>query len=140
MKSVWVFFYGTFMSARILREYGVDCEVPIPARLEGYELFIRSRANLRKSESSVAYGSLAQVSHQDLALLYGDLVDTFGITYDPYPVIAELADGSSRPALTYISLDLQDAPPDPEYVGAMARCAAELEAPEAYIDHIKSFL
>ncbi len=31
MEKVWVLFYGTFMSARILREYGIECEETIPA-------------------------------------------------------------------------------------------------------------
>ncbi len=31
MEKVWVLFYGTFMSARILGEYGIECEETIPA-------------------------------------------------------------------------------------------------------------
>ena len=140
MENVWVFFYGTFMSAKILREYGINCEATIPAKLNGYELSIRPRVNLKKNESCVSYGGLAHISHQDISRLYSDLNDKFGITYYPYPVIAELADGSLKPALCYISFDIRDSLADPDYVNKLARCATGLEAPEAYIGHIKSFM
>jgi hypothetical protein len=55
-------------------------------------------------------------------------------------VIAELADGSLKPVLCYISFDIQDSLADPDYVNELARCATELEAPETYIGHIKSFM
>ncbi len=140
MENVWVFFYGTFMSAKILREHGINCEATIPAKLSGYELSIRPRVNLKKNESCISYGGLANISHQNISRLYGDLDDKFGISYYPYPVIAELADGSLKPALCYISFDIQDSLAAPDYVNALARCATELEAPEAYIGYIKSFM
>ncbi len=140
MENVWVFFYGTFMSAKILREYGITCEATIPAKLNGNELSIRPRVNLKKNDSCVSYGGLAHISHQDISRLYSDLNDKFGITYYPYPVIAELADGSLKPALCYISFDIRDSLADLEYVNELARCATGLEAPEAYIGHIKSFM
>jgi hypothetical protein len=140
MENAWVFFYGTFMSAKILRDRGINCETTIPAKLNGYELSIRPRVNLKKKESCVSYGGLAHISHQDISRLYSHLNDKFGINYYPYPVITELVDGSVKPALCYISFDIQDSPADPDYVNELASCATELEAPEAYIGHIKSFL
>ena len=140
MDHVWIFFYGTFMSANTLREYEIDCEATIPAKLNGYELSIRPRVNLKKNESCVSYGGLTHISHQDISRLYSDLSHKFGISYYPYPVIADLADGSSKPVLCYRSFDIQDSQPDSEYVNELARCAAELEAPDAYIGHIASFL
>ena len=130
MEHVWVFFYGTFMSAKILREYGIGCEVTIPDKLNGYELSIRPRVNLKENESCVSYGELAHISLQDISRLYSDIN---GITYYPYPVIADLADGSLKPALCYRSFDTQDSLADPDYVNELARCATELEAPDAYI-------
>lgn len=140
MENVWIFFYGTFMSAVILRGYGIDCEPTIPAKLNGYELSIRPRVNLKKNESYVSYGGLAHIAHRDIWRLYSDLDDKFAITYYPYPVVAELADGSLKAALCYISFDIEDSLADPDYVNELARCATELEAPEAYIGHIKSFM
>ena len=140
MESVPVFFYGTFMSPRILREHGIDCEATIPVKLDGYELSIRPRANLTKNESCVSYGGLAHISHRDISRLYSDLTDKFGITYYPYPVTVELSDGNSETALCYMSFDIQDSPADPDYVNELARCATELGAPAVYIGHIRSFL
>jgi hypothetical protein len=140
MENVWIFFYGTFMSARILREYGIKCEATIPAKLHGYELSVRPRVNLRSDETAVSYGGLAHISHLEIEQLYRDLNDRFGITYYPYPVFAELADGSSKPALCYLAFAIEDSPADTSYVSELARCARELEAPESYIDYIKSFM
>lgn len=140
MDNAWVFFYGAFMSAEVLKEHGIDCETTVAAKLSGFELSIRSRANLRPSPAHVSYGGLAYLTHRDIARLYDGLRDDFGIDYHPCPVIAELADGSSRPALCYLAPDIEAAPADPAYVNRLARCAKELDAPEAYIEHIKSFL
>lgn len=140
MNNVWVFFYGTFMSAEILRGYGINCKETVSAKLNGYELSIRPRVNLHKKRGAVSYGGLACISPQDISRLYDDLIDKFGISYFPYPVLAELADGSFRAALCYISFDIQDSAADPEYVNELARCAIELDAPSQYIEHIMSFI
>ena len=140
MENVWIFFYGTFMSARILREYGIKCAATIPAKLHGYELSVRPRVNLRNDDTAVSYGGLAHISHLEIEQLYRDLNDRFGITYYPYPVFAELAGGSSKPALCYLAFAIEDSPADTSYVSELARCARELEAPESYIDYIKSFM
>lgn len=140
MEQVWVFFYGTIMSARVLRECGINCDETIPTKLNGYELSVRPRVNLKKNESCVSYGGLALISHNDISQLYSELHDKFGITYYPYPVITELADRSTKSALCYISFDIKEAQADPDYVNKLVLCAAEMEAPESYIRHIKSFL
>lgn len=139
MDNVWIFFYGTFMSAKVLRDYGIACQTTVPAKLAGYELSIRPRVNLKKSDKSICYGGLAHISHRDISLLYDDLDSKFGINYYPYPVDVEMNDGAVRPALCYISFNIKDADPDPAYIDAMARCAAELKAPRDYIQHINSF-
>jgi len=140
MDNAWIFFYGTFMSVGVLRDHDIQCETTIPAKLDGYELTIRPRVNLTKNESSASYGGLAHISHRDISRLYQELDDVFGITYFPYAVMADLADGSSRPALCYIAFDIPDSAPDRDYINQMARCAKELEAPHDYIDHIMSFI
>jgi hypothetical protein len=140
MHRTTVFFYGTFMSSRVLKEYGIQCDQTLPAKVSGYRLSIRPRVNLRPEPDAAAYGGLAEVTHSELASLYDDLRTTFGINYHPFPVLAELANGRFQPALCYLSFDIPDAPPDPGYVGALAECAKELSAPESYIQHILSFL
>jgi hypothetical protein len=140
MKKAAVFFYGTFMSARVLNEHGIACDITHPAKLNGYELSIRPRVNLRRNPDGAAYGGVAEITHADIARLYDGLREKFGITYHPFPVQVELFDGSFRPALCYISADIKDAPADPKYVDALAECAVQLQAPESYVQHIRSFL
>lgn len=140
MHRTTVFFYGTFMSSRILKEHGIQCDRTLPAKLCGYRLSIRPRVNLHAQADAAAYGGLAEVTHAELASLYDGLRTTFGISYHPFPVLAQLADGSFKPALCYLSSNIPDAPPDPAYVRELAECARELSAPESYIRHIPSFL
>jgi len=140
MDKVWVFFYGTFMSAEILQKYGIHCEETIPAKLSGFELSIRPRVTLKKNASFVSYGGIAHISHADISQLYRELHDTFAITYYSYPVLVELGDEQYKPVLCYISFDIEDAPADPNYVIELAGCASRLGAPAIYIEHIKSFM
>ncbi|GAB5534884.1 MAG: hypothetical protein Rubg2KO_11330 [Rubricoccaceae bacterium] len=137
--TVWVFFYGTFMSARVLREHGLPCESTTPARLSGYALSVRPRVNLVASSEASVYGGLAEVRHHELAMLYDGLREDLGIVYHPYPVIAEVQDPSLRSALCYIAAASPDAPPDPAYIAELALCAVEMDAPPHYIAHIESF-
>lgn len=140
MHRTTVFFYGTFMSSRVLKEYGISCDVTVPAKLSGYRLSIRPRVNLHPQPDADAYGGLAEVTHAELASLYDGLRTTFGIHYHPFPVLAQLTNGTFQPALCYLSSDIPDAAPDPAYVRELAECARELSAPESYIRHILSFL
>jgi hypothetical protein len=140
MHRTTVFFYGTFMSSRVLKEHGIQCDLTVPAKLSGYRLSIHPRVNLHPQADAAACGGLAEVTHSELASLYDGLRTTFGINYHPFPVLAELTNGHFQPALCYLSFDVPDAPPDPSYVRALAECAKELSAPEPYLRHILSFL
>lgn len=139
MSKVWVFFYGTFMSAKILRQHGLYCGKSYPAKVSGYSLTIRPRVNLLKRSESTSYGGLALVEHSELASLYQRIQETFGHVYSPYPVLAEMPDGVFRQALCFISEEFNSGDPDPSYIDEMIQCANEMEAPESYIAHIESF-
>lgn len=62
------------------------------------------------------------------------------ISFYPFPVIAELADGNTKSALCYTSFGIPISPAEPDYVNELARRATELGAPEAYIAHINSLM
>lgn len=138
--NVWVFFYGTFMRTKVLHEYGIHCKETSPAKLNGFELIVRPRVNLIKREGAVSYGGLAYISHRDIFFLYDNLRKNFGIIYSPYPVIAQLSDGRSRPALCYIALNIEDGKPDPLYIEELIGCAKQVGASPQYLDHIQSFI
>lgn len=139
MNKVWVFFYGTFMSEKILRQHGIDCEKTHPAKISGYSLVIRPRVNLVKRSEANSYGGLALVEHKELAILYRTVKEKFGQTYSPYPVLAEMPDGLIRQALCFISEAFDTGSPDPSYIEEMIKCAQEMNAPESYVSHIASF-
>jgi len=138
-ERAWIFLYGTFMSARILRDHRIDCDNTQPARLNGYRLSIRPRVNLTPCADTQVFGGLALLSHEEIFSLYKGLKRDFQIIYNPYGVLAEIPDGTIRPALCYISPHIPDADPDPAYVNELAECAREMLAPESYVNHIKRF-
>jgi len=139
MSKVWVFFYGTFMSAEILRRHGLSCDKTYPAKVSGYVLVIQPRVNLLKNVESNSHGGLALVNHIELTNLYKNVRETFGQTYCPYPVLAEMPDGLFRPALCFISEPFNLGDPDSSYIDEMKECAREMRAPESYILHIESY-
>jgi hypothetical protein len=63
----------------------------------------------------------------------------YQVIYNPYGVIAEMPDGTIRPALCFISPHIPNAAPEPNYVSELAECAREMLAPESYINYIKGF-
>lgn len=139
MTRVWVFFYGTFMSPGVLIEHGVTPGRTVPARLNGFELHIRPRGNLTRSDRWCAYGVITEVTHEDLARLYSDLEERFGLKYLPEPVLAEALDGTVRPALCYIAPHMDDAPATSDYVGQLAEAVRAAGLPEWYAELVESF-
>lgn len=136
---VWVFFYGAFMSPGVLSAHGVTPGRIVPAKLNGFELCIRPRGNLKHSDRSCVYGAIAEVTHEDLARLYSDLDERFGLKYFPEPVLAEGLDGTVRPALCYVATHMDDAPPQKEYVNELAEAVRAAGLPEWYAELVESF-
>jgi hypothetical protein len=140
-RRVSVFFYGTFMKPAILAEYGIIAKDVSPARVAGFELYIRPRVNLVPSEGANVYGAIACVTHEDLEKIYSDLEKRFGLKYLPEAVLAETLVGklTVKPALCYIASQMTPGPAAPEYVKELAECVRALNFPESYALHIESF-
>jgi hypothetical protein len=49
------------------------------------------------------HGALVAITHEDIAKLYSNIEERFGLKYFPEPVLAEAPDGTLRPALCYIT-------------------------------------
>jgi hypothetical protein len=47
---VWVFFYGTIMNPAVMKDFGVTVNQAVPAKLAGFDIAIRPRATLLRSE------------------------------------------------------------------------------------------
>ena len=139
MMHVWVFFYGAFMSPGVLSEHGVTPGRIVPAKLNGYELSIRPRGNVTRTERSCVYGVMTEVTHEDLGKLYSDLEELFGLKYFPEAVLAEAFDGTVRPVLCYIAPHMDDAPATKEYVDHLAGAVRAAGLPEWYAQLVESF-
>jgi hypothetical protein len=137
-KRVWIFFYGTFMDASVLKEQGINSPRVIPARLSGYQIYIRPRVNLVPADRSFVYGSLAQLTHDEITELYAGLKQRFNLKYFPEAVLAETLDGNFRPALCYVAPRMDESPPDPEYIHQMGAAARAAALPEWYAVYLES--
>lgn len=139
VHKVAVFFYGTFMDPTVLRVHQVSATDVTPASVQGFELVIEPRVNLRAVEASSVFGSIVSVTHAELERLYGGLKETFGLTYLPYAVLATTTSGEVRPALCYVAQHMEPGPADPGYVTELANCVRALGHPEWYALHVESF-
>jgi hypothetical protein len=68
--AIWTFFYGTIMNPAVMKDFGVTVTEVCPAKLTGFELVIRPRPNLVRSDRAVVFGSLMVVGHDDLTPIY----------------------------------------------------------------------
>jgi hypothetical protein len=137
--AIWAFFYGTIMNPVVMKDFGVTVTDVRPANLTGFELVIRPRPNLVRSDRSVVFGSLMAVTHDDLTTIYSGLEKNFGIRYFPEAVLAKTREGFVLPALCYLVPQLPDSAPDPPFVKQLAQCVRSMGHPEWYAAHVESF-
>ena len=138
-SKVNVFFYGTFMNAKVLSANQVSYTNTRSAQLDNYRLTISPRVNVEPTDNSVVYGGLAVISHHDIQKLYQGLYIKFGIRYNPYPVNVKTSDSRNVPALCYMSDTKESGAADPDYLDEMILCATMISAPQDYLEHIESF-
>ncbi len=136
---VWVFFYGSYMNRRVLAEVAYAPEELEPARVAGFDITIRPRANLIRSETATAHGVLARATHAELTRLYAHAHDVLGETYLPEAVLAETRPGTWRAALCYIAPDMTPRPAERGYVDRIVDAACEHGLPAPYVARLESF-
>ena len=137
--AIWTFFYGTTMNPAVMKDFGVTVTDVFAAKLPGFDLVIRPRPNLIRSDRAVVFGSLMAVTHDDLTTIYSGLEKNFGIKYLPEAVLATTQDGFVLPALCYTVPHLPDSAPDPAFVKQLAQCVRSMGHPEWYAAHVESF-
>src|SRR5262245_62331363 len=118
--KVWVFFYGSYINFAVLKEVGLVPERWEVGRLGGFDIVIRPRANLVRSDRHSVYGIVATATHAELARLYAHARDVLGETYLPEAVLVETRDGRWRPALCYICPEMSPRPAEADYVERIA--------------------
>jgi hypothetical protein len=138
--KVWVFFYGSYMNFRVLREVDLVPERWEIGQLGGFDIQIRPRANLIRSERDSVYGIAATASHAELARLYIHARDVLGEVYLPEAVLVQLQSGLWRACLCYICPDMAPRPAEAAYVGRIVEAAREFGFPSWYIDRLEGFL
>jgi hypothetical protein len=137
--KVWTFFYGSYINLAVLREVSYvpqDLEV---ALLFGFDIRIRPRANLIRSERSLVYGILATGTHRQLGRLYQHAKEVLGEIYLPEAVLARTLDGKLRPALCYICPKMADQPASSDYLDRIVGPAREYAFPSWYLARLESF-
>jgi hypothetical protein len=137
--KVWVFFYGSYMNFAVLREVGYVPERWEAARLSGFDIVIRPRANLVRSAEHSVYGILATATHAELDRLYAHAQGVLGETYLPEAILAETIEGAWRPALCYLAPAMEPRPAATDYIDRIAGPAREYGFPEWYVRRIESF-
>lgn len=134
-RPITVFFYGLFMDVELLRAKGVHPTRARPACVPGFALRIGQRATLVPNAESTAHGILMELSHAEIEKLYSDASVS---AYRPEAVVAQLADGSSIPALCFNLV----VPPAPEeansdYAMKLRELARRLKLPPGYVESIR---
>jgi hypothetical protein len=137
--KVWTFFYGSYLNLDVLKEVNLIPDRWEVARLSGFDLRIRPRANLVRAEQHCVYGIVATATHQELARLYAHAQGVLGEIYLPEAVLAETMDGKWRPALCYIAPAMEPRPAANDYINRIAGPARAYGLPEWYIKKIESF-
>jgi hypothetical protein len=137
--KIWVFFYGSYMNRRVLAEVGLAPEELEEARVAGFDIVIRPRANLVRAETAVVHGILTRATHEELARLYAHAKDELGELYLPEAVIAETRTGMWRAALCYLCHDMTPLPPERAYVDRIIDAACEAGLPPDYVARLESF-
>jgi hypothetical protein len=137
--NVWVFFYGSYMNRAVLGEVGIVPEEIEVARVAGWDIQIRPRANLVRSETSSVHGILTRATHEELERLYAHARDVLGETYLPEAVLGETRSGTWRAALCYVCPDMAPRPAEAAYVDRIVDAACEHGLPAAYVTRLEGF-
>lgn len=136
---VWVFFYGSYMNRRVLAESELVVAELEPARLSGWDIAIRPRANVVRAEMGTVHGVLGRMTHDELTRLYAHAHAVLGETYLPEAVLTETRTGTWRPALCYICPDMAPRPAAADYVDRIVDAACEHGLPADYVARLEGF-
>jgi len=137
--AVWVFFYGSYINMDVLREAQYSPARYEVARLAGFDICIRPRANLVRSTQHCVYGILATGTHAELSRLYAHAKDVLGETYLPEAVLAETLEGSWKPALCYVCPAMVPRPATNDYIDRIVTPARKYGFPTWYLERLESF-
>ncbi|HEY0319885.1 MAG TPA: gamma-glutamylcyclotransferase family protein [Pyrinomonadaceae bacterium] len=134
-RRIDVFFYGLFMDESLLREKGMSPENRRLASVENFSLVIGVRATLVQCPGRTVHGVLFSLTHTEVDALYSEASVS---VYRPEALLAQLEDGSVRPALCFNL----PAPPstderNPQYASKLVELAERIGLPPGYVSSIR---
>ena len=135
MKAV--FFYGLFMDADLLFGKGLNPTQVRPAVVHGYGLRIGNRATLEKSDGESVYGSVMQLSEDELGSLYSEQSVS---DYRPQEIRALTLDGEPLRVESYILSMDQVSGKNSDYAKALADVARKIGLPNRYVSEIEGWI
>ncbi len=135
LKSV--FFYGLFMDENLLKEKGLNPLGAKLAHIDGYGLRIGERATLTKSALERSYGTVIQVSEEELGILYDD---ESVVGYFPEKVTAADTEGSTLKAVSYILPMEKLSRKNSKYAKALSIVARKIGLPEEYVREVETWI
>ncbi|WP_417449338.1 gamma-glutamylcyclotransferase [Kordiimonas sp.] len=139
-RKLQVFFYGGYMNMKVLEDAGIKKRAFAPASINGYELVIQPYANIVEAGDGVVYGILANMTHAELATLYGDNINKLtGTAYLPEAMLVFTRGGKIAPAIVYIADDMTPGKADNDYVDSILKPAEAYGFPAWYREKITAF-
>jgi len=127
---VKIFFYGSFMDLEVLRTLGVVPRTFETAELRNWSITFSPMATLVRSEGDFVYGMVAELSGDEVRMLYskGDLK-----RYYPVDIMVSTKENERVPVLCYISKSGTGRTPSVEYLQRVIQAAKNLGFPPAYL-------
>ena len=132
-----VFFYGLFMDEDLLKVKGLNPSNTKLAQVAGYGLRIGERATLESSIDERAFGSIMELSSQELEKLYGEKSVK---DYAPKQLVAIDMQGKSLEVISYILPMEKVSGSNSEYAKSLALAAKKIGLPDDYIDEIETWV
>ena len=133
-NSTKIFFYGSFMDREILRNQGVVPKAFENAELKNWNITFSPMATLVPSEGDSVYGTIAELSPDEVRMLYArdDLKH-----YNPVDVIVSTDRNKRVAAQCYISKPGAGQKPSVEYLQRVIKAAESLGFPPAYLGKLR---
>ena len=132
--SLKIFFYGSFMDLEVLRTLGVVPKTFETAELKNWSITFSPMATLVQSEGDSVYGTLADLSPDEVRMLYtrDDLKH-----YNPVDITVATKRNKRVPAQCYISKPGKRQKPSVEYLLRVTQAAESLGFPPAYLAKLR---
>ena len=135
-SEIRVFFYGSFMSTKVLRLKGLVPRRTVAARLSGWALVFQPMANVVPAPADEVYGMITTLDRVTLAHAYvGDPLET----YAPRIVDVHSLEGAAEAVACYVAPPGQPTTPAGDYLAVLVEAAQDHGLPPSWIERLRSY-